>query len=186
MKQYIQSLVKNLMNEVDRFDKKSKLRSISPLKYIIMKKQMVTLWKKTILLCLLVVISLSAHAQLGKKPKSAASGKLTPSITSPTDGSVIGGPFVLVGKAEPNTTVNVTISPIYAMPKSTDGKPVLRVSTPLHERQEFTAKADANGVWQSRVVEVHYDPKATGRRIFASVYQIWGNEILQSRNTEYM
>lgn len=129
---------------------------------------------------------LKCSRSIGQKPKSAASGKLTSSITSPTGGSVIGGPFVLVGKAEPNTTVNVTISPIYAMPKSTDGKPVLRVSTPLHERQEFTAKADANGVWQSRVVEVHYDPKATGRRIFASVYQIWGNEILQSRNTEYM
>lgn len=150
-----------------------------------MKTNIMNLFKTSIVVCLLIICSLNADAQLGKKPKSATSGKLTPSITSPSGGSAINGPFVLLGKAEPNTTVNVTISPIYIMPKSTDGKPILRVSTPLHETQEFTAKADANGIWQSRIVEVLYDPKATGRRIFASVYQIWGKETLQSRNTEY-
>jgi len=156
-----------------------------------MKKQFVNLLKIAISFCLLITVSINADAQVSKKltrKKSVdpSEGKVKPIITSPVAGSTVDGPFVLVGKAEPNTTVNVIVSPIYQLPKSTNGKSILRISTPLHEPQQFTAKADANGIWQSRLVEVRYDPKATNKRIFASVNQIWGSKVLQSGNTEYL
>ncbi|TKC08928.1 hypothetical protein [Pedobacter frigoris] len=155
-----------------------------------MKTNLKNLLRISLSLCLLIVISINTNAQEGKKlikkkKVDTTEGKIKPIITSPVAGSTVDGPFVLVGKAEPNTTVNVIVSPIYQLPKSTTGKTVLRVSTPLHEPQQFTAKADANGVWQSRLVEVQYDPKATNKRIFASVNQIWGSKVIQSGNTEY-
>lgn len=155
-----------------------------------MKTNFHHLLRISVTVCLLIMCNPNADAQIGKKLTKKKSvdpteGKVKPIITSPVAGSTIDGPFVMVGKAEPNTTVNVIVSPIYQLPKSTNGKPVLRVSTPLHEPQQFTAKADANGVWQSRLVEVQYDPKATNKRIFASVNQIWGSKVLQSGNTEY-
>lgn len=155
-----------------------------------MKTNLHNLLKTSIAVCLLIICSINADAQTGKKlikrkKVDPTEGKVKPIITSPVAGSTVEGPFVLVGKAEPNTTVNVVVSPIYQLPKSTNGKTVLRVSTPLHEPQQFTAKADANGIWQSRLVEVQYDPKATNRRIFAAVNQIWGSKNMQSGNTEY-
>lgn len=155
-----------------------------------MKTNLKNLLKTSSSLCLLILMVINTNAQevkklIKKKKVDPMEGKVKPIITSPSAGSVIDGPFVLVGKAEPNTTVNVAVSPIYKLPKSGTGT-VLRVSSPLHEPQEFTAKADENGIWQSRLIEVRYDPKATDRRIFASVYQIWGSEILRSGNTEYL
>lgn len=149
------------------------------------------LWKRITALCFLIIVSVNTQAQLSKKLKrdpgtEAMVKKINPAITSPTAGSVIDGPFVLVGKAAPNSTLNVTISPIYKLPASTNGKPVLVVSGPSYERQQFVVKADANGIWQSPVIRVHFDPKATGTRIFAHVWQKWGERIYESRNTEYI
>lgn len=155
-----------------------------------MKTNNINIFRTTLAVCILTIVSFNANAQLKKKLKTStdaptSTSKIKPTITSPTTGSTNAGPFVLVGKAEPNSFVNVNVAPIYQLPKSTTGKTVLRVSTPLHEPQQFTARADKNGVWKSRLVEVEYDPKATNRRIFASVYQIWGSQVLQSGNTEY-
>lgn len=155
-----------------------------------MKKQVITLLKMAISLSLLIIVSLNANAQLGKKLKRHKSvdpmdGKVKPVITSPTAGATIDGPFVMVGKAEPNTAINIYVSPIYKLPKSPDGKPILVVSTPKHEHQHFTAKADANGIWQSPLIEVMFDSKTTDRRIFAFVNQIWGSYTYETKNIEY-
>lgn len=77
-----------------------------------MKTNIMNLIKTGIAVCLLIICNLNADAQLGKKLKKKPSGttttnKIKLAITSPSAGSVIDGPFVLVGKAEPNTTVNV-------------------------------------------------------------------------------
>ncbi|MDR6782304.1 hypothetical protein ABIE26_001207 [Pedobacter africanus] len=155
-----------------------------------MKKQVITLLKMAISLCLLIIVSLNADAQLGKKLKRHKSvdpmdGKVKPVITSPAAGATIDGPFVMVGKAEPNTAINIYVSPIYKLPKSPDGKPILVVSTPKHKHQHFTAKADANGIWQSPLIEVMFDSKTTDRRIFAFVNQIWGSYTYETKNIEY-
>lgn len=155
-----------------------------------MKKQFITLLKMAISLCLLIIVSLNADAQVGKKlakhkSEDPMAGKVKPIITSPAVGSTIDGPFVLVGKAEPNTAVNIYVTPVYKLPKSPNGKPILVVSTPKHKHQQFTAKADKNGVWQSPLIEVMFDSKTTDRRIFAFVNQIWGTYTYQSKNIEY-
>lgn len=155
-----------------------------------MKKQAITLFKITVSLCLLIIVSVNADAQVGKKltkhkSEDPMAGKVKPIITSPTAGSTIDGPFVLVGRAEPNTAINVYVTPVYRLPKSPDGKPILVVSTPQHEHQQFNAKADANGVWQSPLIEVRFDSKTTDRRIFAFVNQIWGSYTYETKNIEY-
>ena len=142
-------------------------------------------------LCFLITVCLNATAQVGKKlPKKnsedAMNGKVKPMITSPTAGSTVDGPFVLVGKAEPNTWVNIRVTPVYKLPKSTTGKPILVVSTANHKPQEFKAKADEKGVWQSQLIEVMFDSKTTDRRIFAAVNQTWDSYTYQSKNTEYL
>jgi len=156
-----------------------------------MKKQVINLLKIAISFCLLIIVSINADAQVGKKLTKKKSvdtseGKVKPMITSPVAGSTVDGPFVLVGKAEPNTWINIAVTPIYKLPKSTNGKPILVVSTANHKHQEFRAKADEKGVWQSPLIEVMFDSKTTDRRIFASVNQIWGSKVLQSGNTEYL
>ena len=137
------------------------------------------LLKTSIAICLLIICSLNVEAQIGKKltiikKLDPMEGKVKPLITSPVAGSTIDGPFVMVGKAEPNTSINIYVTPKYKLPKSANGKPVLVISTPKHGHQHFTAKADANGVWQSPLIEVMFDSKTTDRRIFAFVDQIWG------------
>jgi len=155
-----------------------------------MKSNLQNLLKTSIAVCLLIIFGINADAQVGKKlikDKSAdhMEGKVKPVITSPAAGSTIDGPFVLVGKAEPNTAVNIYVTPIYKLPKSANGIPILVVSTPKHEQQHFSAKADANGVWQSPLIDVRFDSKTTDRRIFAFVSQIWGTYTYQTKNIEY-
>lgn len=147
--------------------------------------------KITTTLCLLIGVSIIANAQVGKKltrkPKDESSAsRVNPVITSPAAGSTINGPFVLVGKAEPNTWINLYVTPIYKLPASPNGKPVLVVSTPRHKRQEFRVKADDNGVWQSSLIEVMFDSKVSDRRIFVHLSQQWGTEYYESKNTEYL
>lgn len=155
-----------------------------------MKSDLQNLLKTSIAVCLLVIYCINADAQVGKKltkkPADPMEGKVKPVITSPMAGSTVDGPFVLVGKAEPNTAINIYVTPIYKLPKSANGKPVLVVSTPQHKQQHFSAKADANGVWQSPLIEVRFDSKTTGRRIFAFVDQIWGSYTYQTKNIEYL
>lgn len=153
-------------------------------------KNSIKLWKRITALCFLIIVSVNTQAQLGKKLKrdpgtQVMATKVKPAITSPTAGSVIDGPFVLVGKAAPNSTLNLTVSPIYKLPASTNGKPILVVSGLNYERQQFVVKADANGIWQSPVIRVNFDSKVTDRRIFAHVWQKFGEQIYESKNTEY-
>ena len=150
-----------------------------------MKTNLIKLLKINLMLCLLIT-STVAEAQLVRKPKSQSTDKAKPSITSPVAGSTIDGPFVMVGKAEPNSYVNLYVTPIYKAPSSTNGKPTLVVSSPKHIQQHFSVKADDNGIWQSPVIEVMFDSKVTNRRIFAFVSQTWGTERYESKNIEYM
>ena len=155
-----------------------------------MKSNLQNLSNTVIAVCLLIISSINADAQVGKKltkDKSAdpMEGKVKPIITSPAAGSTVDGPFVLVGKAEPNTVINIYVTPIYRLPKSTNGKPILVVSTPKHQQQHFSAKADAYGVWQSPLIEVRFDRKTVDRRIFAFVNQVWGTYTYQTKNIEY-
>lgn len=155
-----------------------------------MKTNLHNLFKASLAVCLIIISSINAQAQVGKKlsEKRTADpmqGKVKPLITSPVAGSTIDGPFVMVGKAEPNTSINIYVTPQYKLPKSPNGKPVLVISTPKHKQQHFTAKADANGVWQSPLIEVMFDSKTTDRRIFAFVDQIWGTSRYATKNFEY-
>ncbi|MFN0257674.1 hypothetical protein [Pedobacter ureilyticus] len=150
-----------------------------------MKTDLINLLKTSLLACLLITFT-TAEAQLVRKPKSQSTAKAKPSITSPAAGSTIDGPFVMVGKAEPNSYVNLYVTPIYKEPSSKDGKPILIVSSPKHKQQHFSVKADDNGVWQSPIIEVLFDSKVTDRRIFAFVSQTWGTERYESKNMEYM
>lgn len=146
---------------------------------------------KTILsVLLLLMIGSNANAQLSKKlerkPRPAGQeSKIKPAITSPTAGSEITGPFVMVGRAAPNTYINLYVTPIYTVPGNGTGKPTLLVSTPNHQRQEFNIKADEKGIWKSPVIEVLFDEQTTNRRIFAFVSQTWGAERYESKNIEY-
>lgn len=156
-----------------------------------MKTNLHNLLKTSIAVCLLIVCSTSANAQIGKKltrEKKAdfMEGKVKPMITSPAAGSTVNGPFVMVGKAEPGTYINLYVNPIYKLSASTNGKPILVVSTPQHKIQHFSVKADDKGVWQSPVIEVMFDSKTTDRRIFAFVSQTWGKETYETKNIEYL
>ncbi len=144
----------------------------------------------SLLLCIILSISTVTNAQVKKLPNKKSLAKTIPSkqmpiVTTPAAGSVIDGPFVLVGKAEPNSSLNLRITPIYKLPKRTDGKTTLIVSTPAHKPQEVVVKADANGVWQSPLMEVIFDPKTTDRRIFALVSQTWDGKVYSGKQIEY-
>lgn len=155
-----------------------------------MKTNLQNLLKTSIAVCLLIICSLNTDAQevvklVRKKKVDFMEGKVKPIITSPVAGSTVTGPFVMVGKGEPNTYINLYVNPIYKLPASTNGKPILVVSTPNHKLQHFSVKADSKGVWQSPVIEVMFDSKTTDRRIFAFVTQTWGTETYETKNTEY-
>lgn len=155
-----------------------------------MKTNLQNLLKTSIAVCLLIICSLNTDAQevvklVRKKKVDFMEGKVKPIITSPVAGSTVTGPFVMVGKGEPNTSINLYVNPIYKLPASTNGKPILVVSTPNHKIQHFVVKADSKGVWQSPVIEVMFDSKTTDRRIFAFVSQTWGTETYETKNTEY-
>ncbi|MFA4870726.1 MAG: hypothetical protein WC623_21195 [Pedobacter sp.] len=155
-----------------------------------MKTNIINLFKTSIAVCLLIICSINTDAQVGKKltrhkSEDPMAGKVKPIITSPAAGATIDGPFVMVGKAEPNTAINIYVTPSYTLPKSPDGKPILVVSTPKHRGQHFNAKADANGVWQSPLIEVMFDSKTTERRIVVFVNQIWGSYTYTSKHIDY-
>lgn len=151
-----------------------------------MKTNLINLSLKASLSLCLLIISINVNAQLGKKPKSQSASKVRPTITSPVAGSTIEGPFVIAGKAQPNSYVNLYVTPIYKTPASTNGKPTLVISSPKHIQQHFSVKANDNGIWQSPLIEVMFDSKVSERRIFAFVSQTWGTEHYESKNIEYM
>ncbi|SOD14223.1 hypothetical protein [Pedobacter xixiisoli] len=155
-----------------------------------MKANINSLIRATVTLCLLIMMGFNVDAQVGpklirKKKVDPMEGKVKPIMTSPVAGSTIDGPFVMVGKAEPNTFINLYVTPIYREPTSSSGKPVLVVSTPKHKPQHFSIKADEKGVWQSPVIEVLFDSKTSNRRIFAFVSQTWGTDRYDSKQIEY-
>ncbi len=146
--------------------------------------------KAMLLLFLMVTISTIASAQLNKKFKKdykyeGTPTKYAPIITSPQAGSVIDGPFVLVGKAEPNATITLKVTPIYQFSKNTSGKTNLVVSTPAHQPQDFTFIADGKGLWQSPLIEVMFDSKTINRQIFVSASQQWGSRRSEIKMTKY-
>lgn len=156
-----------------------------------MKTNKINLLKTIFSFCLLIVCSLNVNAQLGKKPRTQPSvsvwaTKVKPIITSPVSGSTINGPFVMVGKGEPNSYINLYVTPQYRLPANNTGKPTLVVSSPQHKQQHFSVKADEKGIWQSPLIEVRFDSKTTDRRIFAFLTQTWGAERYETKNVEYL
>jgi len=151
-----------------------------------MKTNIFNLSKAVFSLLILLMMSNEAQAQLGKKRKTNTEEiKNNPAITFPTAGSVIDGPFVIMGKAEPNTYINLRVDPIYNFPANPSGKPTLRISTKEHNPQEFSIKADDKGIWQSPPIQVLFDPKAINTKIFAFISQKLGSQYYESKNIEY-
>lgn len=155
-----------------------------------MRTNIFNLSKTLLLLIFVITFSLNFSAQSGeklkRKPKPSSQGiENKPAITFPTAGSVIDGPFVIMGKAEPNTYINLRVSPIYNFPANPSGKPTLRISTKEHNPQEFSIKADEKGIWQSPPIQVLFDPKAINTKIFAFVSQKSGSQYYESKNIEY-
>lgn len=151
-----------------------------------MKTNIFNLSKTIFSLFILLMMSNEAQAQLGKKRKTNTQEiKNNPAITFPTAGSVIDGPFVIMGKAEPNTYINLRVSPIYNFPANPSGKPTLRISTKEHNPQEFSIKADEKGIWQSPPIQVLFDPKAINTKIFAFITQQLGLYRYESKTIEY-
>lgn len=151
-----------------------------------MKTNIFNLSKAVFSLLILLMMSNEAQAQLGKKRKTNTQEiKNNPAITFPTAGSVIDGPFVIMGKAEPNTFINLRVDPIYNFPANPTGKPTLRISTKEHNPQEFSIKADEKGVWQSPPIQVLFDPKAINTKIFAFITQQLGSYHYESKTIEY-
>ncbi|RYG19608.1 MAG: hypothetical protein EOO07_06510 [Chitinophagaceae bacterium] len=112
-----------------------------------MKSNFKNLIRITVSLFMLLTFGISADAQEGpklirKKKVDFMDGKVKPIITSPVAGSTIDGPFVMVGKGEPNTFINLYVTPIYKEPVNSSAKPILVVSSPKHKPQHFSVKAN--------------------------------------------
>ncbi len=155
-----------------------------------MKTNIFNPFKIVLSLFLIMIFGISANAQsdkrLGRKPKTSEQEiKNKPAITFPTAGSVIDGPFVIIGKAEPNTYITLRVTPIYNFPANPSGKPTLRISGKEYEPQELSIKADEKGIWQSPAISVLFDPKAINTKIFAFVAQKSGSKYYESKNIEY-
>lgn len=136
----------------------------------------------------LLIICLSLHAQVDIKKtlaESSARAKNNPTISSPAVGSVITGPFVLVGKGEPNATITLHITPVSKLPNNTTGRPLLVVSGPLYKPQDFTFAANAKGVWQSPLIEVKFNEKNTDKKIQVFAAQAWGTYHSAGKVYEY-
>jgi len=117
--------------------------------------------------CSMIMIGIMGMAQItkpiGNKPASTMTLE-SPVISSPVSGSTINGTFVIVGTAKPNATVTLQVSPIY---KTGTGKTTLVPINKAYQykAQSFTVTADANGKFQSPMVDVKFYDNAIERRI---------------------
>lgn len=146
-------------------------------KPIICKTKMIAMKSLIFIVALFFTLS-SVKAQFDKSKVVFSSTKATvlqkpaiPTISSPAEGSEINGPVVFAGKAQPNAKVTINVQPIYKVPPSTDGRPVLLSGTFQNESQNFVVTANAKGLWQSPLLEVKFYDKATDRQIFVFVAQ---------------
>lgn len=143
--------------------------------------------KKVPILCvLLLVFFATANAQTipVKVVKSTAPSIDMPVVTSPVAGSEINGPFVLVGKGQPNATITIIVTPQYS---NNSGHPVLLSASTAayYKSQSFTARADASGKWQSPMIEVRFADKTTNRKIQVSCLQAIGISKSKVKTLQY-
>jgi hypothetical protein len=151
-----------------------------------MKKNVIKICTLFLFLSITVV---SVQAQIiSKKAKvinqkvqvvSKASSLMDPVITSPLAGSEINGPFVLVGKAAPNSTVYLSVIPTNKYPENKTGRPRLLQGAAPYKEQNFTITVNAKGLWQSEMIEVKFNTDATDKKI--QVYALQEDGMLRSK-----
>ncbi len=119
---------------------------------------------------------ITVHCQVFMKQAKIVTKPITkkePVITSPLPGSEISGPFVLVGKAEPNATVTIIVTPKNTYPPNTSGRPRLLMGSAAYKAQTFTVTANAKGFWQTEMIEVKFNTDAKDKTIQVFTSQEW-------------
>ena len=118
-----------------------------------------------ILIVMLVAGATTLPAQtLKQKIGTRAVSLENPTVTVPAAGSVINGPFVMVGRAMPGAQVTIHVTPVS---KNTSSQPhlIVKGSEGLYNPQDFTVTAAASGRWESPSIEVKFYNNVTDKRI---------------------
>lgn len=138
-------------------------------------------------LCIFGAFSTANAQTFMKKDVKLSKGlsKKEPIITSPLPGSEISGPFVLVGKAEPNAMVTIKVTPKNGYISNGTGKPRFVQSGATYKEQVFTVQANVKGLWQSEVIEVSFNTGATDKKILVFTSQDYDGGTSTGKTVEY-
>lgn len=139
-------------------------------------------------ICLLVLFLVGSLASVSAQKivlLSKVTMKKDPVITSPLPGSEISGPFVLVGKGEPNATVTIKVTPKNNFSANSTGRPRFIQSGVLYKEQQFAVTVNSKGFWQSEMIEVKFNANATDKKIQVFTSQTYDGGSSVGKTVEY-